>query len=386
MKLAALAPAPQKTPTPTWRWIFADLLTDRTLWATPDLKIGSMARWIWPHGDPGSFDATATITSRAIADRIRYLVDGPPVAVYGERSVGDRRGLWGCWLVAVGEPKGDENGDVTVQLRGAEIHDYANRRRILSDLTFNQVDQLAIVRGLWNEMSGPAAGNIGLEVDTAVSSTKRDRTYLGTDLVTFGQRIKELCAVIGGPEVAAGCYYDVNGARHRQLRLADTLGDPNARHYFARPGKLLSWARPSDTTDRGTQFAARGAAPVADQTQQARPRMSTILLNNTLLDTGWPLLDVVADYPDVSNQATLDSYAADLRAHRSGRGGTPSFAVDLTGSVWSPANLGDTVTIKVDDAWETIDQRVRIVGCEITPATKDNPRETVVLYPEATDE
>lgn len=376
--LAASSPAAPSEP-PTYRWIFADLLTDRTLWATPDLQVTSFSRWITPHGQAGVINGNIAITSRAVADRVRTFIDGAPCVLYPERSAGERRDLWGAYLVTVGEPAGDEKGQVTCTLRGTEIHDYANRRLILADLTYANTDQLDIVRDLWDSMAAEPAGDIGLELDATTSATARDRTYLASDMAEVGKRIGELCEVRGGPEIASGAYYDTAGVRHRVLRIADQLGDPSATHLFARPGRVLSWSWPSQVG--ATRFVARGAEPESDQAEQQQPQLSAVVRADTYIDAGWPLLDHGEDRPGVKDPATLDAYAI-AAATKAGRTGTPSLTVDLATSSFDPSRLGDTVTVKLDDAWwDNASMRLRIVGMDVRPTSKSNPREMVTLFP-----
>lgn len=364
----------------TYRYVFADLLSDLTL---DEMKVQGVKfdrRIIMP----GTFKGILPITDSSLADRARRFVEGRTVVhVYRGRDI------WGTYLLWTITPQSGERGQVTLNLQGATLESYLHRREIRQDLSFVQQDQLAIARGLISSMQAAASGDIGLTVDTTLSGVLRDRPYLRSEAATYGQRLEELANLIDGFEYTVRTFVDPSTQqRVRQFVTGyPTIGQQRVDHVFAKPGNVISWSYPGDATRGGTSFQTRGDTVEEDVTEDSQPLMSNVWNADELLAGGWPLLDVTEDRQSVTDVGTLDEWAQSLRERLSGSVRIPQATVRLyEDTSWSPNRLGDRVRLTLVDEWwprkdgaPTFSKSWRVVGAEITPVSRDDGQESAKL-------
>ncbi|MEV7413425.1 hypothetical protein AB0O04_37095 [Streptomyces althioticus] len=146
------------------------------------------------------------------------------------------------------------------------------------------------------------------------------------------------------------------------------------------PGPVLSYAWPTDATQKANAWQSRGSSVNTNQAADSFPLMSTLLVDDADIDAGWPRLDGTSDYTTVERQETLDAHArADWDASRAPVT-IPEVEVRLGANV-TPALLGATVRLRIRDLWwpDTLDARYRVVGMSIQPPERGRP-ETARLY------
>ncbi|WDZ91137.1 hypothetical protein [Nocardiopsis sp. HUAS JQ3] len=372
--------------TARYRYVFADLVTDRDL-VELDLSDVTFDRRIC---QAGSFRATAHVTDRQTADAVAKVIPRAPGDL--DRGPGrtvvhiDRGGdLWGTYVVWQGTPQGDDRGRITVPLQGASLESYLSHREIRRDLVYAQVGDRDIARDLVADME--SHGTIGLGIAAGPAGTPRDREYRASAAATYGDRLAELSEVIGGPEWMIRVFRDAQGVRRREFVVDGRLGQDATDHHFAQPGNVVGWSYPADATDVATSWQARGDTPNDDLSAESEPLLSGIWEDPRYRAAGWPLLDRTVDYQGVTSVATLDAYARWWAERRSGMLRIPQVEVRLGDATsFSPNRLGDSASITLVNDWfplasgrPTFSHRWRIVGVEVTPVSRASGQERARL-------
>lgn len=359
----------------SYRYLLCDLLTDQPLAVLPLTGV-SFDRRISRTGSLSASLAAARPADVAKARLLYQYAGRSALWVYRDDAI-----WWAGipWTVTAGQ---DDRGPVELSVQAATFDSYAHRRRLLSDVTYTQVDQGVIIPDLWRTIQTDPRGDIGVVAEDQPTGTLRDRTYRGADQSFVGKLIEQLGDVIDGPEHTIDTYLD-NGQRVKRLRVADRLGRMTPRTVFQRTsqrgGRVLSWAYSGDATEGGTRFQTRGDAPNGNVGQEKQPLLSAPVEATALLDAGWPLLDVLEDYSGVKDTATLDGHAQALASERAGASPTSGYSVQVGNTGWSPNRVGDPVRIKISDNWhQSSDVTVRPVGCKVSAAEAGTP-ETVEL-------
>lgn len=363
---------------PTYRYLLCDLLTD-TLVAQLPLSGVSFDRRI---------SRTGSLSGKLEVDSSRRADTAKLVQAYAGRSAlwvyRDQSLWWGgiLWTAPAGQ---GARGPVALDLTCATFDSYAHRRNLDSNMVYTAADQGMIIPDLWRAIQEDVRGDIGVVAEDQPTGVLRDRTYLASDLSNkVGKLIEDLGDVIDGPEHTIDVFLDSAGNRTKSLRVAQRIGSTEPRIVFQRAarggGRVTEWKHTVDTVDGGTRFRTRGDAPNGNVGEDTEPLMSDLLERNDLLDAGWPLLDVTADYPGVTDSATLDGYAQALAAQNGGGMATSGYTVQVGNTGWSPSRLGDSVRLKLDDVWhQNEDLTVRPVGCVVTPADRGQAEQVKLL-------
>ncbi|GII89614.1 hypothetical protein Ssi03_76040 [Sphaerisporangium siamense] len=364
--------------------VVADLLTDQTL-TELDLPVDTAQRRIIV---PGAFRATYPMPNPREAERGRAIVAGRTV-VHLYRGAD----IWGSYVIWYAEPAMDEASNQTLQLQGSSLESYAYRRKIRSDLTYTGQDQIAIARALLTHMSARPEGNIGLVLASGTSGVLRDRTYLASENASYGERLEQLANVAGGFEYMIRVAVDpTTGQRTRSWVWATTLGTPGVTRDITQPGKIKAWSYPSDATQAATAWQARGDTIQTDLSATSQPLMSQVYEDAARLGAGWPLLDRTEDYSSVKDVATLNAYAQQLAATRSGAVSVPRIVVHFDDAFSiDPNYLGDTARFTLvndyfplGDQGPTFSKSWRIVGMDLkTPTSDDGEEAAELIFEEA---
>lgn len=388
--------------TPSYRYVLCDLLTDQLLAVLPLTGV-TFSRSI---SRTGSLSATlkapavGTITNGVIMtpENRRQLIDAAKLLHrYAGRSAlwvyRDSAIWWGGipWTVI---PRQGQRDSVEVSVTAATFDSYAHRRVFPQDTSYVQWDQNQLVASWWQVIQGlnggDQRGNIGVECgyfqeSIPKSTILRDRTIRTADLAYVGKLIEDLGDVIDGPEHTIDTWVDDSGFRHKTLRVQSRIGIVEPRAVFQRSaqggGRVLEWSHTADAIDGGTTFRARGDAPEGAADTEVDPLLSTRYLNDALLNDGWPLLDVTADFSGVKEVATLNGHAQGMRATQSGAMPSSDYVMEVGNTGWNPNRLGDNIRLKLTDAWhDGTDITVRPVACSVTPTEKGVPEKVQFTF------
>lgn len=373
-----------------YRYVFADLLTDRTICELPLTGVSFDQRII----QPGSISATIPVPNRATAEQARKVVPSLPEETHtgpGRTVVYAYRGteIWGPYLIWSAIPQSDDRGRISVALQGATLESYLDHVEIREDLVYTGADQISgIAAGLVADMQSDPAADLGLTITAPASGTLRDRTYKRSEAASYGARLAELANVDGGFEYMVRAYIS-GGVRVREWIAAPQLGNATTDHVFTQPGNVVKWAYGSDASAAATSYQTRGDTVQEDVAAESEPLMSTASAGDAsaLLAAGWPRLDRTVDYQGVTVQSTLDGYARWWATTRPGVVRIPEVTVRLgAGQSFSAGQLGDYARLSLVNDWfprvdrkPTFTRRWRVVGAEVTPPSRETGQELMRL-------
>lgn len=383
-----MSTGPISTP---YRAIFCDLRTDETIDVLPLSKV-SFDDYI---GKPGSLDGTVPLPDADLAARARRVEEGR-TSVYLERG-GD---LWWGGIVWTRTLQSDTQGVMTLGVQAATFDSYASRRIIRRSLAYNGVDQLQIMRNLWDYMQQPPpddpnwSGDIGVTYGDEGSTIFTSASWNDGDETVVADAISTLADTDTGFEHRIAVFRDpVTGLRVRRLQLGRidaTDQSPTAQVskirtggtdlVLDRPGSILSYTMPYDATRGGSTARARGADVSDDQSTHAGPITCPEVVADDLLAGGFPRVDLSSDHNTVTDESTLTSLAKAQLATSRGSVMIPDVTIRLDDLV-PPALLGRTARIRITDPWfaEGLDARYRIIGVKVTPPERGTP-ETAELF------
>jgi hypothetical protein len=358
-----------------YRALFCDLLTDRAITTLP-LSQAQYADYI---GKSGTLSATVPVTTPEMASAALRVVPGR-TSVYLMRA-----GIvWWGGIIWTAVPQSDARGNLSMSLAGATFDTYAAHRRIRSDLSWTQTDQLDIARGLVDHMQGAQWGDIGLTYDTNTSGVLRDQSYTGTDEGLYSDALTNLGALENGFEQYVRVYLDAEGNRVRELDLGyPALTSGASPIMLSKPGRIGAYQFPDDASSLATTWVSRGATDNTDVSANSAPMVTAEVQASAMLLSGWPRLDGSSDYSTVTDPETLLEHAnADLAAAENASQ-IPTVTAVLDEPV-TPAVMGAQLRTRIRDAFYPTgrDDLWRITGYQVTPPARGQA-ETVTYTLEA---
>lgn len=270
-------------------------------------------------------------------------------------------------------------------LGGQDFFSYFDHRYVNDKLTFTNVDQLSIAKQLFQYAQGQngsfpkPGGNIGMAYESPYPTSPVPRTLALTqyELKQLSQSVTDLSQADNGFDFAVDVQYDGSGvpiftfnpAYPRRGRTAIQSG-----FVVELPGGIQKYTYSEDGTGlEVTAFAVGTGTGTAGLTSSA----STA----ALIDAGYPLLEGVQSYKDVTDQARLDAHArADASAYSEP---LTIAAVTVVGSVDPVVGsyiTGDDIRLRITDKRFNLGHRAdgsligpgidtfkRIVGYQVTP-------------------
>jgi hypothetical protein len=359
---------------PQYTYRFANLLSDSDLC---ELELSSV-RFDRRIIQPGAFSGTITVTNRDIADQVKKIVPARTVVhVYRD---GD---IWGTYIIWTVKMRSSSRGPVQVDLQGATLESWFDRRIVDMDMNFVNTDQFDIARELvdnaqtgWTPFEGNA--NLGIQYTTNDSGVNRDRQYFLTEGASVGQRLQELAAVDNGFEYVINTYVDeALGYRVRKMTFATQVGSENLDLLYTYPGAILSYEITYDATDSATAWWTRGDTIDDDISGTSTPLMITApVLAESWLNNAFPHLDKVVDYSSVTDLSTLQNYATWWKDNHSGVNAIPVIEISTNDTTLIPPSaLGTTAVFTVEDEYfghGEFSSENRIIGIEVTPPDRGN--------------
>lgn len=317
--------------------------------------------------------------NRAHPFAARLPVDAPgatPQAIQASRTVVlvERNGV----IVGDGivwDPKvSRRRDDRTLELSGASLWSYLNRRRIREDRTYTDVDHALIAADLvaWTQgagstVYGPTAGDPTGDVRIDVSSVAalgfvRDRLYRGDERKRVGEALEQLADVIGGPDLAIRWRWDSN---------PDGTDTPMPElRAWARRGVRLADSLELDVNVTGYEYLEAGSqqATHVDAIGQGEgAAMKVAAASDPSLWPSYPRLDGIAAHKDASDLDTLEGHARGTLAARRVPPGIVRVTLDPDKRPrFGSWQTGDEATVRISDGWTQVDEIRRIVGWEMT--------------------
>jgi hypothetical protein len=247
--------------------------------------------------------------------------------------------------------------DSTLELGGEGWWSYFRRRSIRVTKSYLAVDQLAIARDLINYAQAAGGGNIGVVVGAETSGRLRDRTWWYYERRNLASAVEELAAVEDGFEFAIDVAYNAAGTIVKTLVLS-----------YPRRGRStpLVWELGTNLEGLGQDVDATRAANLIDALGSGE---GDSMLIATATDPGqlgtYPLLEDVVTFKDVSVVDNLQGKATLALANQGEAVMTiPTLLARQAGPDTAIGTFvtGDTVLVRGDDGWLSIDELMRIVA------------------------
>lgn len=348
--------------TSRYRVLVCDLRTDTLLDVLPLTEV-SVEDYI---GKAGSLSGTVPIPNRAMADRVRPLLIPARTALWVERD----RAIWWGGILWSTNPQSDERGNESVEIQAGTFDTYLEHRQLRTTHRAKDLDQLDIARDLVDYAQKQPGGDIGITYDTHLSGIKRSRTFAASDQPAIRELLDKLASAENGFEWRVRCYRDPDTGR--RTKLLD-LGYPILARagddvVLTKPGRILTYAMPTDGTTVATVWQARGASDNRNQAKASTPLLSELLVDEDSLAEGWPRLDGSSDHSSVGEAKVLNEHARAEAALARRPQVIPEISVHLDPEI-SPDLLGRYVRIRIRDLMhpDGYDSRHRVVGINVTP-------------------
>lgn len=225
---------------------------------------------------------------------------------------------------------------------------YWRRRVIARNLTWTSVDQFDMVRDLL------ALGGTTIPLVTAPapdSGILRDRTYSGGDLKVVLDAVQELGDNLNGFDIAIDTIPDPDSITPR-VRHHLLLGHPHLGRIDTGSGLMtIEWP---DNTVGGYDWDEDGegwATHIFGSSQtDAGVNLVRLVINESLIDAGWPRIDKPLTFSNISDADTLDEHLEQAALEATGFTTLPAFTVrddgDTAAGSWA---VGDHVRVRVTD-------------------------------------
>ena len=174
--------------TTTYRYLFADLLTNNILGELPLTGVSFNQQ----------LNQAGTLTGRLLLSGLsgfQFNVDASTIpgrcALYVDR---DDQIVWGGIILG----REYNSNSQSLNLTAREFESYFERRRITSDVVFTNTDQLTIAQSLFNTAQAAPFGDIGVIVGTNTSGILVSRTYYGYEFKQVYAAVQDLSRQLDG--------------------------------------------------------------------------------------------------------------------------------------------------------------------------------------------
>lgn len=336
--------------------------------------------WVESGGEVSLIDSIVPISTRAQAAALNDAV-----SANRRQLVIDRDGVivW-CGPVA-SAPYDDATNSRTV----SAVEDWAVWRRRFNDQQriYTGTDQLAIARALVTACQSVPGGDIRVTVGTETCGVVRDHTYERYDLKSYAEAIEQLANLENGFDFAIEPSWDpATGELVKTLRLSY----PRRGRNYLQSGLVFELGRnietfkwPDDGTRQANKVWATGNGS-EDAMLIASAQDANQIRSAASGGPGYPLLEKVAAYSTVEQQATLDSHARADLATVAKPVELPEITVKAgEDPIFGSYILGDAARIIIPPDMSAgfpdgIDTYRRIVGWDVT--VSDEGAESVKLY------
>ena len=263
-----------------------------------------------------------------------------------------------------------------------EFESYFDHRRINSTQTFTNTDQLSVVRSLITTAQSVINGDIGVILGTETSGLLINRSFGAYEQKTVYSAIQELSQSGSGFDFAIVPSYSPTGAIVKTLRLgypllgnrwsATDVSDP----VFEFPaGNTVSYSYSEDGSVVANSFTAIGSGSNEGQQQRTATNIDQ-------LRAGWPLLEDVGSYSDISDLTLLGNLAVGrLTAVIEPPVALQMVVPPYTDPILGTYAIGDDIRVRIrDDRFPNgLDTVYRLVALNVTPGEASAERATLSL-------
>jgi hypothetical protein len=358
--------------TTTYRYLFADLLTNSILAELPITGVNftqqlNSAGTFTGHLLLSGIDAAGlNVANGTIPARTAVYVDRNGVLVWGGV-------LWGRTYESTAQ---------TLTFQAREFESYFERRRITTTRVFNNEDQLTIAQTLINDAQSTASGNIGVIVPATTSGVLVSRTYYSYELKGIYPALQDLSRQTNGFDMNINVAYDGGGNPTKTLLLsypragvAYTSSSYTIPTFEFPAGNVVEYSYPEDGSISANTVYALGAG-------SNEGKLIATATDTSKTSTGWPLLEEQANYSDVTDATLLAGLASGQVAAVSYPPTTLQITVPpFENPVFGTYNIGDDARVIIKDNRfpTTLDSIFRIVAFNVAPGESGPERVTLTL-------
>ena len=367
--------------TTTYRYLFADLLTNTIIGELPltGVSFGSQlnqAGTFQGHILLSGVNSTAfNVTDATIPAKCAVYVDRDGVLVWGGI-------IWN---------RSYQSSNQTLSLNAREFESYFEKRRITSDQVFNNIDQLTIAQNLISAAQSVAYGNIGVQIGVETSGVLLSRTYYNYEKKTYYSALQDLSSAENGFDFNIDVAYDGSGAPIKTLnlgypRIGTTYSatNPSALLFEFPAGNIVEYEYPEDGSLVANTLYALGAG-------SNEGKLSATYQDTTYLTAGWALYEEQANYSDVTDA----TYLAQLAEGQVKAVVYPPTIIKIVAPayvnpIYGTYAIGDSARLRITDerfpatgtgtaVQAGLDEVYRIVGIEVQPGENGPERVTLTL-------
>lgn len=267
----------------------------------------------------------------------------------------------------------------SVQLFAQSFEKYPEKRRVMQDLFYEDVEQVAIFQNLWGLMMSDYGSNINVNLPTMPnSSVLKSLNTLFSDNKYYNEVMSAIADLGDGFDWRIEATKDGVNYRKDLLIGYPTLGtDPfPGSTVFEFPGNITQYYFTEAMADGGTDVFVVGSGEGSDQILGFQE-------DTVLIDSGMARWDVNVSRTDVEDQTTADQIAL-LELERR-RAPMPVIKLQVKADKtpeFGSYSLGDSCRIYIKDArfpsGTTFTKR--LLRWELTPQSSDNAEEASLVF------
>jgi len=356
----------------TYRYLFADLLTNQILAELPITNVNFTQQLNSAGTLSGSLlvsdtvEQSSNIFNATIPSRTALYVDRDGVLVWGGI-------IWS---------RDYDSTSQHVSINAQEFESYFSRRRITSNAVFTNTDQLTIAKSLINTAQAVTGGNINVLTGSETSNILINRTYYGTELKPVYQALMDLSQSTQGFDFNIQVSYNSANQPIKTLKLGYPLSgvrysatNPSAPVFEFPASNIIEYQYSEDGSLTANQFTVFGAGSNEGQLQAVATSASQIT-------AGWPLLEDVANYSDLTDATLLSNIAigrlnASINPPVSLKITAPPYVAPTLGTY----SIGDDIRIRIADERfpNGLDSIYRLIGLSVSPGESSGERVVLSL-------
>jgi hypothetical protein len=355
----------------TYRYFFADLITNAI---NAELQITGV-NFTQALNSAGTLNGSILLSGVPASMNVTFSTIPGKTAVYVDR---DGVIVWGgiLWF------RSYNSKDQRLTISAREFESYFERRRIATNQTYFNTDQLSVARGLVTSAQAVANGNIGVLTGSETSGVNVTRLFYGYEQKTVYQALLDLSRSNTGFDFAIRCAYDSDNNITKTLALGyPRLGTAYSATSTTAPvfefpaGNVIEYEYPEDGSLVANKIYATGAG-------SNEGKLIYNASDATKLSSGWPLLEDSVSFSDIIDATLIQGLA-------SGRVAAVSYPPTTIKLVANPSIspvlgsyvIGDDARVRIrDDRFpDGIDTIYRIAALSVTPGETGPERVTVTL-------
>jgi hypothetical protein len=359
--------------TTTYRYLFADLLTNEILAELPLTGVSFTQQ----------LNQSGTLNGHILLSALQSAQFNVNAATIPGRSAiyVDRNGdlIWGgiIWNRTY------NSAQQTLNLTAREFESYFERRRVSTTQNFTNTDQLVIARTLIDDAQLVTNGDIGVIVGTETSGVLIDRVYYDYELKNVYQSIQDLSRAEDGFDFLIDVSYDpITEEPIKTLVLSYPrsgviydVNDPDAIVFLFPAGNIVEYEYPEDASIAANIIYALGAG-------SNEGKLISIAQDTPKFTEGWAVLEDVANYSDITDATLLNELSLGQVLAVS----FPPTTIKIVVPAYIPPtlndyNIGDDARLIITDERfpGTLDAIYRIVALNVQPGENGPERVTLTL-------